>query len=178
MEEKIQANLNEQAKLQRELIFLMAQRRDRLHREFHAKHGEWDWTVRQRYMDSLTGLDYKWPIPDDARGYGFELINYTPRSFGKEPEGFSLYHPERLEPTHLTVFIKSENIDKCKIDAKTLEAFLMIKELCPEDMKDRGFGIDRREVSWGAAYVQKSDNIPRNRGGFDSDGYKAHLLVN
>lgn len=165
---------------------LRAERRAVVHRDYFIKYKEWDWIVRKRYMDLVTSLAYKYPYPPHARGYTFELFNYTPRLPHAvmnsdyqlaSPEWMISYDPRCLELNTLTEFVPPENIDQCKLTPKIVDAFLLLKYLAPDDtMARRGFGISRQEEIWRDPFT-----VPRHvrQSGldFDYDGYKFHLVT-
>jgi hypothetical protein len=115
----------------RELEFLKAHARYAAHLEFYHKYQEWDWIVRQQYMDFVKPLAYEWPIPDDSHGYAFELVNYTPWFAGQINDPNFVVTPDCMKPydirgarqTHLTEFVKVENMEQCKLTQKIVDAF-------------------------------------------------------
>jgi hypothetical protein len=167
---------------ERELEILKAQARCAAHIAFHHQYGEWDWIVRQQYMDLVKSLAYDWPMPNGSLGYAFELNNYTPwvcdeitgPDFVVTSDCIKPYDVRSLTFTGLTEFIKPENIDKCKLTPKILAAFKTLKYLEREPLQGRGFGISRKVMMWkdGQPCDPDDGTVPD---GFDYDGYKFHL---
>lgn len=137
-------------------------------REFYQTHGEWDWVVRQKYIDVVKSASYPYPISNDALGYSFELWNFTPRYF-KTLEA-------DIQPKHVTVgsmmsavqststeFVRPEFIEQCAITPKILEAFQLLKYFPQTQGEGRGFAMSNQ--------VQRWEDFRE----FDYNGYKSHL---
>lgn len=171
-------HLKEIELLRKKLERLEAERRAALHLQYFQKYGEWDWIVRQQYMDLVRSLAHVYPFPDNTRGYSFELHNYTPQfPLLLMDEEHRMRNPKLMVPYDrhflrfgtLTEFVKPENIAQCKLTPRIVEAFQLLKYLAPDDMKGRGFGMSRQEESW-AGSSQTSGP------GFDYEGWKFHLV--
>lgn len=137
-------------------------------REFYELYGEWDWIVREKYIDLVKSASYTYPISEDALGYAFELWNFTPRYFktiGAE-----------IKPEHVTVgsmmsavlytateFVKPAFIKQCAITPKILAAFQLLKLFPQTGGMERGFKISVEARAW--------SEIPDP----DCNGYKVHL---
>jgi hypothetical protein len=166
----------------RELEFLKAHARYAAHLEFYHKYQEWDWIVRQQYMDFVKPLAYEWPIPDDSHGYAFELVNYTPWFAGQINDPNFVVTPDCMKPydirgarqTHLTEFVKVENMEQCKLTQKIVDAFQLLKIIAPNGMQGRGFGISRKVMVWRDGQPCDPDG-ELDLDGFDYEGYKVHL---
>lgn len=141
---------------QYELNYRKAVLRSCVSEEFYIKYDEHPHVVRQRYIDLVESLAYKEPLEPKLFGYAFELYNIIPVR--------GLF--EEVIFQNRVLFVSEENIAKCKLDQKTVDAFLSLKKL-PE-MKGFGFGIDRKIRAWGSI-------APTNPGVFDYEGYKWHL---
>ncbi len=164
-------NIDHSETVKRQLEMLKAEARSLAHLEFYEKYSEWDWAVRQQYMNLIKPLAYEWPISNDSRGYAFELQNYTPwfeqqindPNFIVTPDCIRPYDIRGARFSSLTEFVRAENIDKCKLTQKIADAFKLLKYLTPDHMQGRGFGISAEETTW-------SDQQD-----FDYEGYKFHL---
>lgn len=181
----------------REIESIKAEARSEAHLRFYKQYDEWDWTVRQKYMDLVKSMAYTYPWPDGTRGYSFELVNYTPwfpeqindSNFVATPDHIKPYDRRSLIRTSVTEFVKPENITKCKLSQKIVDAFKLLKYLDPQGYAEkRGFGIDRKEVSWKNGGPQQEENpddedydfeyeksVSESKSGFDHQGYKFHL---
>lgn len=182
----------------RQIELIEAEARSEAHLQFYKLYGEWDWIVREQYMDLVKSLAHVYPWPDGTHGYAFELVNYTlwfpqqidDASFVAAPEHIKPYHQRSLIRTFVTEFVKPENIDKCKLSQKIVDAFKLLKYLDPQGYAEkRGFGIDRKEVTWKNGGPQQEESrdddnydceyercVSESRSGFDHEGYKFHLV--
>lgn len=118
-------------------------------KEFQDKYGEYDCEVRQKYINLVESLAYKKTLEKLDYGYAFELYNFS--------GGILERH---------VFFVPEENIEKCKLDQLTVNAFLVLKKI-PET-NGFGFGIDEKIRCWGSI-------APICPGIFDYEGYKCHL---
>lgn len=162
---KLQACQGELTRLLNEEAFIEAAMRAAASREFYRTYGEWDWEVRRHYIELVKSSAYTPPVADNAIGYVFELWNYEP--FLPTDSKAGELHPTimwkgRFGRITCTEFVKAEQMGRCKVTPKILQAFQNLKYY--PDSEGRGFAMSRAPKSW------------KEQDDFDYEGYKFHLV--
>lgn len=129
--------------------------------EFYLKHGEWDWVVRQSYLDRVKSLEHA-VYDNKTVGFVFDLWNIQPRNFNPDiPLTSSTIVDDEPLLRSAAVFVPVDKVKDCKISPLQLEAFELLK-YAPSRVP-RWPRIDRHARQW------------VNVSSFDNEGYKWHL---
>jgi hypothetical protein len=154
IKQEIVENVKKDKHLNKVLEGAYAELRHAFSSHFYKQYGEWDWDVRQHYIDLIRSLGCEWPISEDTVGYAFELHNFTPLEYDPaRPFSLENLHPniflfERMRVRHngCTEFVPAEHATKVALNLKIREAFEGLRYF--NDTYRTDFGIDTPAKTW------------------------------
>lgn len=143
------------------ILKVKAQARASASVEFYLKYGEWDWDVRQRYMEHVKSMAYE-SYDNKTAGFVFDLWDVRPHGYNPDiPFSPTTIISEEPLLRCVTEFVPPDKVGQCKISPLVLEAFELL-QYAPGRVP-RMPRIDRQIRQW------------VNVSGFDAEGYKWHL---
>jgi hypothetical protein len=146
----------EMAEATRQLDKVKDLKRRAAHLAFYEKYGDWDWNVRQKWIDFVKSFDVPFDrYKNGGLGHPFELWNYQPRAKSPEtPAELPAWPANYFQLSRLTnAWVSPADFEKCRPDAKTIEAFQLQADYHMEQ-KDRllgyvrGFMFNSKAVDW------------------------------